>query len=711
MPRVSTIQTSFSSGALDPLLAGRTDVEHYYQGARQFVNVLPRIQGGFSRRPGSEHHATVDDPGRLEPFTFNTEQTYQVYFGDSEIKVFMDGVLQSTVVSPWPIANVFELGVTQSADTMVICHEDYQLRKLVRGTSHTSWTLSAIALTNIPLADYQDTSSPAKTEEIHTLTFSTSPVWQVGDYFHLKLADKWESERVYWTADTALLAERIRTAVVRMLTGNRTFYPDEAGNNDYYGQTSSQTVSAARIQGLTGEGVSADASGYPAVTVTLDDADADAYTELAPVLIDSVASGTLTSALTQAGSSRREPVFSATRGWPKYPAFFEGRLWFGGCKSKPQAVFASITNSYFDMGLGDSLDDEGIFILLDTDQVNAITGLIPGRKMQIMTTGGEHVIPDTPAVPTSTAPQQTDYGSLPIKPASLEGSSIFAHARGKQLMEMTFYWQEDAYNTKSVSLLSQHLISTPVQIAAQKGTSLDTANYLFCVNDDGTMAVMLTSKSQELAAWAQWTTDGNFKSVCVVEDDVYAIVERTIGNATVYYLERFSTAVYTDAASVQTFGSETTAITDLSHLNGELVKVRGDGGVLYPDETVSGGAITLDEGVTSIEVGLNFIPIVETMPPGMSLGDGSSFAAEKRYTRIDALVHETRGLTINGQSIADRQLDVTLLDTPPPQRTGMVTARPGSNTWNQLPTVTFTQQDPHPMTVLAAVLRVEANQI
>ena len=587
---------------------------------------------------------------------------------------------------------------------MIICHEDHQPRKLVRGTTHTDWTLSAITFTNIPLADFNDTSSPAKVAEVHTLTFADT--WTTFDSFKLKLADKWSTEEIYWTSSESLLAARIRNEIKDILLG--TWYV----SGYPLGGRWKLKRKISRIQGLTGDGVTVDASAYPVVTVTLDDGDADAYTELSVVDVNTAGDGTVTSALTSTGTTRREAAFSADRGWPKYPVFFEGRLWLGGCKAIPQAVFASVTNLYFDMGLGDSLDDEGIFVILDADQANAITGMVSGRKLQVMTTGGEYVFLESPITPaTSFLPQQTDYGSLAIKPVTLEGSAIFVHSRGKQVMEMTYGWQEDAFVTRSVSLLSQHLINTPVDMAGLRGTSLEASNYLYVVNTDGTLAVMLSSKSQETAAWARWTTDGSYLSVAVAEEEGYTIVQRNIGGP-VYYLEQITPSALTDAAILQTYSPATTALTGLGHLEGETVKVRGDGGVLFPDETVSSGALTVEQAVETVEVGLNFTPLVETMVPNANFGDGAAVGHDKRISKIDVLLYQTRGLRVNGMVVPDRRTDVDPLDTPPPERNEIVTVRPASGSnWSKQPTVTFTQPDPHPMTVLSATMRVEANEV
>ncbi len=51
---IRNIQTNFTSGELDPLLAGRVDVKYYYNGVERLRNMLPLPQGGVRRRPGLE---------------------------------------------------------------------------------------------------------------------------------------------------------------------------------------------------------------------------------------------------------------------------------------------------------------------------------------------------------------------------------------------------------------------------------------------------------------------------------------------------------------------------------------------------------------------------------------------------------------------------------------------------------------------------------
>ena len=84
-----------------------------------------------------------------------------------------------------------------------------------------------------------------------------------------------------------------------------------------------------------------------------------------------------------------EDVFSTDRGFPRSAVFHEGRLYFGGSKALPSALFGSKISDFFNFLESEGLDDDAIFALLSSDTVNAITGLRSGRDLQIFTTGNE----------------------------------------------------------------------------------------------------------------------------------------------------------------------------------------------------------------------------------------------------------------------------------------------------------------------------------
>lgn len=157
--RVPTQQYSFTSGVLDDTLEARSDIRAYYSGAREILNMMGLPQGGVDMRAGlkkGEELAAASTGCRLAKFEFSTEQAYLIAFTDLEIRVYKDGVLQATVVSPYADTDLADLDWTQSLDTMILVHPDYEPRKLVRTGSHTSWALSTLSLRNVPTYNFGD---------------------------------------------------------------------------------------------------------------------------------------------------------------------------------------------------------------------------------------------------------------------------------------------------------------------------------------------------------------------------------------------------------------------------------------------------------------------------------------------------------------------------------------------------------------------------
>jgi hypothetical protein len=159
MPRARIIQTSFTGGELNPVLYGRVDLETYYKGAAKLENVLILPQGGVQRRPGLAFidETQTSNPTRLIPFNYNDETDYLLAFSAGTLKVYKDDILQATLTSG-VVANITEamlnaLNYSQTADNLVLVHEDLQPIEISR-ISHTSWSSTAIAFSNIPTYDY-----------------------------------------------------------------------------------------------------------------------------------------------------------------------------------------------------------------------------------------------------------------------------------------------------------------------------------------------------------------------------------------------------------------------------------------------------------------------------------------------------------------------------------------------------------------------------
>lgn len=672
MPRVLQVQSNFNTGAIDPLLAARVDIEQYQNAVQVADNVVSPPQGGLQRRPGLEYQDTLDGIARIMPFSFNTQQDYILAFTDLQIEVFKDGVSQTTIVTPYAEADLFDIDMTQSADTGIIVHPDYEPRTLTR-TSDVSWTLSTITFLDVPQYDYNDASSPTPTSAVQDINFNA---FGVNHIYRLELDGLLTDEIDYNNGSTTVNATEIRRALESLPT------------------IPSGDVTVVFTGGST-------------YRVTLANGAADAWPLITGRVV--LGGGNITVTNITTGVARKENVWSATRGWPRTVTFHENRLWFGGTKGRPQTIFGSQSGDFFNFFTGEALDSEAIVVTLDTDQVNAVTAVHSARHFQVFTTGGEFFVPTPEGQPIT--PQSilfrrsTQHGTRQIRPVLMDGVTLFMERKGKILREFMYEFAEEGYTAPSASLLSSHLISDPVDMAALRGTAGDQANYVYVVNSDGTVAVFNLLRAQEVNTWTSWSTDGQFTSVAVINEEAYFTVKRNLNGSDVYLLEKVNTEAYTDSAVFYS-GAATDTITGLGHLNNEECRVRADGTV-QPNATPSSGSITLERNATEVEVGLNFNPTIQTLPPASQFADGNTYNRRKRIVRASANVYQTLGLYIEGEQQPVRNFGENILDQAPVPFTGQYEVFVLG--WEDFPTLTITQQDPLPMYIRQLIQEVHVS--
>ncbi len=688
--RASPLQTAFTSGVLNPAFAARTDIQHYFQGVRQGVNVIFPKEGGALGRWGLQYVSDLPGDGRLIEFEFNTEQIYTLWFGNLTLRVFKDDVLVTNIngsgndflVTPWTLAQAKELDFTQSADTMVLVHPDVQMRRLVRGATDSDWTLSTLPLVNLPKFDFNDSDSPAPTDHVVDLVFTG---FVDGDRYKLQLNDFETPEITFSTISSSANERRMHDELLLL---------PPTGFEE-------SSITVANTGGDTYR-----------VTYLADSA--DAYEPMTGRNTDTTAA-TLVPTTVATGSPRREVVMSATRGWARSVMFYENRLWFGGTSQLLQALLGSVIGGFFDFKLGTGLDDQGVFVTIETDQVNEIRSLYPGRNFQMFTSGGEFYSPDRPMSPAPALPRQSRFGTTKgIKPVEVDGATLFVTNDRKTIREYLFLWAEEAYNATSLTVLSSHLFHQMQSMAALTSTSDNEDSYVLVTNgpkgaikpetqpEDGSAAVLNTLRAQDIAAWSSMVTrpGDKLKNVEVVGTDIYYLVERSRGGSTVFQLEKATFATRMDSSKEVTAGLGTTT-SGFAHLAGETAQVIVDGAPVA-DQVVSGaGELTFANApVSSVEAGYFVPPILETMPLVADLGNGPLLGARKRIIDIRVQVKASLGIIANGRLIPDKITDDVQTSTPDTPFTGLRTIRDMGWTHDDS-TITLTQTQPLPFHILA----------
>lgn len=155
---VKVFQRSFNGGEVSPSMFARIDDGKYQTGLAKCTNFLIEPQGPITMRPGFAYVNKTkqqDKPPKLIPFTFSTDQTMVLEFGDKYIRFHTQGQTllgedgePYEVETPYSIDDVFDIHYVQSADVLTLVHPQYAPREL-RRYGATDWRLVEIEFASI----------------------------------------------------------------------------------------------------------------------------------------------------------------------------------------------------------------------------------------------------------------------------------------------------------------------------------------------------------------------------------------------------------------------------------------------------------------------------------------------------------------------------------------------------------------------------------
>lgn len=303
-----------------------------------------------------------------------------------------------------------------------------------------------------------------------------------------------------------------------------------------------------------------------------------------------------------------ESAFSDKRGFPVSVTFHQDRMVIGGSRSLPNHLWLSKSSDLFNFDIGKGLDDESIDFALLSDQVNAIINIVSTRHLLVFTTGAEWMVSGEPLTPTSIRlNRQTNvgsYGKFSLSPQNVDGATLFISQNGRQLREFLYTDVEQAYQARDLTLLSTNIINLPRDIIYHQDESI-----LYLVLEDGTVSALTTYRSEEVNAWSKLKTAGQFKSIAVIGDELYFVVERGDKN----YLEIMDKDFLVDCGSKYHSDVPTKQWSGLDYLEGQNVAVIADGFTVGKFK-VTDGSITLYDKANDIIVGLAYEHIIEPLP-------------------------------------------------------------------------------------------------
>ena len=662
MARFVSIQTNFSTGELDPLLRARVDLTAYQNALEEATNVVCQPQGGIRRRPGTKYitslpNSSTESAGngtRLVEFEFSTSDSYMLCFTHNRMHVFKNKALITAI----------------------------------NGTGNNYLDTSGVGLTGARLANIVWTQSADTLIVVHP------------DINPIKIVRG--GTDATWTA-TAITFDSIPKYAFTAAFSNPagTLTPSAV-----LGKVTLTASSSVFTSGSVGQYVNATPQGRAKIVKYTSGTSVDAITEFPFFNTSAIANGSWEY------ESGYEAVWSSGKGWPRSVTFHEGRLYFGGSKSRPSTIWGSKVGLFFDFDPTEGLDDDAVEATLDTNTFNAIVDIISGRDLQVFTTGGEFYVPQNgldPITPTNFFVKTASRNGIKegVRVQQLESGTIFVQRQGKSLNEFAYTDTQLTYVTQKISLLAGHLLRTPSRMALRRSVATDENDLLLITNaDDGTMAVFSLLRAQNVIAPSEFiTVDGSFVDVGVDISTIYVVAKRNVNGTFQYFVEAFDNDLLTDSS--KTGGAA--ASVSMSHVATETVNVILDGSVQADQVVPGGGTVTFPRSsATSYEVGLPITVRAVTMPVDLKLQTGTRIGFKKRIVEVNALVADTQHMKINSIQVPFRAFG-DILDEAVDEYTGTKTIH-GLLGYTTEGKITIEQDVPLKMTLLGLEYKVATHQ-
>ena len=608
MARSAPSFSAFSAGEISPLLEGRTGIEKYKEGLADLTNMIVMPTGGTKRRPGTEYLGEVKTSSvksRLIPFQFKSTDTYILEFGNEIMRVYRNGaqVLNATAKN---------ISAATKASPGVLTSNSHGF-----SNGDEIFIASVGGMTELNGRNYRVANST-------TNTFTLTDLFGV--------AINTTSFTTYTSGGTA-------TEIFELATP----YP-EAKLPDVRFVQSADTMYFVHPE-------------YAIRTLTRSDHNNWSFA-------------------TPSISGSPSPALNTSGNYPSVVTFFEQRLVFANTAANPQTIWFSKNADYTNFTAGTG-DNDALIYTIASNTVDSIRYLSSTRVLAIGTTGGEFVLTSTndgPVTPTTTLIRKySNYGTANVEPVQVADVTLFLQRGARKIREFKFVGDVNTsgYAAPDMTILAEHITQGGITAFAYQQ---EPESIVWALRSDGTLLGLTYRREEEVVGWHKHTIGGVFGTgQAIVEsiaplptdtgnDDLYLIVKRTINSQTKRYVEvlkpfdfgSVTTAAFFVDSGLAYSGSAVTSLSGLYHLEGQSVAILANGAT-HPDETVSGGGITLDYSSTTAAVGFSYTSEMQTMRIESGSEDGTSQGKPKRIHAVTLRLFETVGIEVgNSSSEIDR---------------------------------------------------------
>lgn len=626
--------------------------------------------GGATVGEFSIHRLTTDT---------SNEYTIWVTAGCADVFRMDTGVWVSCIAMPHTNAQVVSIKVSPNLDTVIFFHEDVQPWLIQRLGADGDWRSGAVDFDSVVHFPFDSGNTIDGQNEVHFLRFDNM---SSGDDLALDFAGN-ISDKVTWTTNEATNGAALEVAIEGLVSfSDVTVTAEGSGASanfriEYVGNKISLPVPIIVVDILTG-------------------------------------SGTVVVSRLQYGRKPKDFLWSASRGYPRCGAFYQGRQWIGGFKARPDLIVGSRAGSLFDFEEDvDPVAGSPIVIAPNVDDQITIQNIYPGRHLQIFTSSAEMYIPDEPITIDNIALKTTSrHGTNEsTQPVDVQGGTLFTDRNGRALREYLFQDAEQSYSAEPISILAGHLMASPRSLVLRRARDVDEPTLLLIANTGldragvtVPAAMCVIDRSQQVTGFFRVKTPGTPLAFSTAQGgEAFAVTRRDLAGPEWNYLEQFDDECMSDAGvKISGSGSSVDLTGIAEHLEGQEVYVHVDG-LPIGQFTVASNLIDLgDESYSAqVEVGLRMVPRI-VLHPYKGRGETSPTMQAMRIFRVLLQMERTGGIAIGmsgsvARPVSLQNYDSGLMDPTLEEVLFSGSKRlSGIGRWQVEPTLEITQIEPMP---------------
>lgn len=490
------------------------------------------------------------------------------------------------IATPYLAADLAVLKYTQSADVLTLTHPSYEARDLTR-TGHASWTLSLISFyTSISAPTGLSVASSAAGTTFYA--YSVTAISETGEESVASAVGRVQGVNITTTSgsNTATWSPVSGAAyynVYRATVSPNVDIP-EGATFGYVGMTYGVQFVDANItpdytktpprhsnpfakSPLSRIDLTAGGAGYVATTTTCAVTDpTGSGAILVPVVVvgavvaviildggHDYTAPVLTFGGAGAGAAATATIGYSTGTYPGTSCYFQQRKMYAASANFPQTIWGSQPGAFANMDKSiPTTDGDSLNLTISSTQVNDIKFMLPmPGGLVVLTGGGAWQVTGTGQQNSAVTPSsaiaipQAYNGCADLPPIVANYDILYVQAKGSIVRDLSYNFFANIYTGIDISALANHLFN-PYRLS-EWAYAEEPFKTIWAVRDDGRLLSLAFVKEQEVYGWARHDTQGQFKSVAVIQEGIedvpYFVVKRKVQGNWVQFVERFASRI------------------------------------------------------------------------------------------------------------------------------------------------------------------------